>query len=167
LLELPREVLGTSLRDHQSAFTVEKDGAMLPLFLTVMDRPDDPIGRVRAGNEWVVAARLADARFFWDEDRKAPLAERFEELAHLTFHEKLGSYQDKAIRLAALARHVCAAAGWSAEEASAAEAARLLKTDLLTNMVKEFTSLQGIMGGIYAREQAHAEPVWQAIYDQY
>lgn len=167
LLELPREVLGTSLRDHQSAFTVEKDGAMLPLFLTVMDRPDDPIGRVRAGNEWVVAARLADARFFWDEDRKSPLAERFEELAHLTFHDKLGSYQDKAIRLAALARHICAAAGWAEEEGAAAEAARLLKTDLLTNMVKEFTSLQGIMGGIYAREQGHAESVWHAIYDQY
>ncbi|HET9766717.1 MAG TPA: glycine--tRNA ligase subunit beta [Thermoanaerobaculia bacterium] len=167
LLALPREVLGTSLRDHQSAFTVEKDGAMLPLFLTVMDRPDDPVGRVRAGNEWVVAARLADARFFWDEDRKAPLAARFEELAHLTFHEKLGSYQDKAIRLATLAPAICAAVGWREEEGAAAEAARLLKADLITNMVKEFTSLQGIMGGIYAREQGHSESVWQAIYDQY
>jgi len=167
LLELPREVLGTSLRDHQSAFTVEKDGAMLPLFLTVMDRPDDPIGRVRAGNEWVVAARLADARFFWDEDRKVALAARFEDLTHLTFQEKLGSYQDKAIRLATLAPAICAALGWHQEESAAAEAARLLKADLTTNMVKEFTSLQGVMGGIYAREQGHAEPVWQAIYDQY
>ncbi len=167
LLELPREVLGTSLRDHQSAFTVEKDGAMLPLFLTVMDRPDDPIGRVRAGNEWVVAARLADARFFWEEDRKVPLAERVERLAHLTFHEKLGSYRDKAERLAALARAVCGALGWSDDDTAAEEAARLLKADLTTEMVKEFTSLQGIMGGIYAREQGHSEAVWQAIYDQY
>src|SRR4029078_275509 len=73
LLELPREVLGTSLRDHQSAFTVEKEGAMLPLFLTVMDRPDDPIGRVRAGNEWVVAARLAEAGVFLGGEDRAPL----------------------------------------------------------------------------------------------
>ena len=80
-LELPREVLASSLRDHQSALTVERDGVMLPVFLTVMDRPDDPIGRVRAGNEWVVAARLADARFFWQEDRRAPLADRVATLA--------------------------------------------------------------------------------------
>ncbi|MBZ0090103.1 MAG: glycine--tRNA ligase subunit beta, partial [Thermoanaerobaculia bacterium] len=76
LTELPREVLTSSLRDHQSALTVEGEGRLLPLFLTVMDRPDDPAGRVRAGNEWVVAARLADARFFWGKDRSQPLAER-------------------------------------------------------------------------------------------
>ena len=167
LLELPREVLGTSLRDHQSAFTVERDGVMLPLFLTVMDRPDDPVGRVRAGNEWVVAARLADARFFWEEDRKAPLPERAAQLSHLTFHEKLGSYADKAARLAALARAVCEALGWREDVPAAETAAGLLKADLTTEMVKEFTSLQGVMGGIYAREEGHSEPVWQAIYDQY
>jgi glycyl-tRNA synthetase beta chain len=167
LLALPREVLGTSLRDHQSAFTVEKDGAMLPLFLTVMDRADDPAGRVRAGNEWVVAARLADARFFWEEDRKVPLTERVERLAHLTFHEKLGSYLAKAERLASLAAAVCAATGWDGDEPHATTAARLLKADLTTEMVKEFTSLQGVMGGIYARAEGHPEPVWQAIYDQY
>jgi len=167
LLELPAEVLRTSLRDHQSAFTVERDGAMLPLFLTVMDRADDPIGRVRAGNEWVVAARLADARFFWEEDRKTPLGARAPALAHLTFHEKLGTYAEKAERLAVLAATICRALGWSAEEYAAAEAARLLKVDLTTEMVKEFTSLQGIMGGIYARERGHSEAVWQAIYDQY
>jgi glycyl-tRNA synthetase beta chain len=167
LLDLPEEVLTTSLRDHQSAFTVVGDGKMLPVFLTVMDRPDDPIGRVRAGNEWVVAARLADARFFWDEDRKSPLAERVDSLAHLTFHEKLGSYLDKAVRLASLSRAICGALGWQTDERHAEAAARLLKADLTTDMVKEFTSLQGIMGGIYAREQGHAEPAWQAIYDQY
>jgi glycyl-tRNA synthetase beta chain len=167
LLELPREVLATSLRDHQSAFTVEKDGAMLPLFLTVMDRPDDPVGRVRAGNEWVVAARLADARFFWQEDRGVPLAERAAALGRLSFHEKLGSYAAKAERLEALSRAVCRALGWGGEEEAAAQAARLLKADLATEMVKEFTSLQGVMGGIYAREEGQAEEVWQAIYDQY
>jgi glycyl-tRNA synthetase beta chain len=167
LLELPREVLGTSLRDHQSAFTVERDGAMLPLFLTVMDRPDDPVGRVRAGNEWVVAARLADARFFWEEDRKVPLAERAGQLSQLTFHEKLGSYADKAGRLASLAGAVCGALGWKENASAAGTAAGLLKADLTCEMVKEFTSLQGVMGGIYAREEGHPEPVWQAIYDQY
>jgi glycyl-tRNA synthetase beta chain len=166
-LELPREVLVSSLRDHQSAFTVERDGAMLPAFLTVMDRPDDPIGRVRAGNEWVVAARLADARFFWQVDRETALAEHGGRLASLSFHEKLGSYAAKAERLEVLAREVCAALGWREDEEAAAAAARLLKADLVTEMVKEFTSLQGVMGGIYARHEGQPEPVWQAIYDQY
>jgi glycyl-tRNA synthetase beta chain len=168
-LELPREVLATSLRDHQSAFTVAAadNGRLLPNFLTVMDRPDDPAGRVRAGNEWVVAARLADARFFYGEDRKRPLAGRAAQLAHLTFHEKLGSYAAKADRLAALAGWIARELGWDAAAEPAAEAARLLKLDLVTDMVKEFTSLQGVMGGIYLREQGAREEVWQAVYDQY
>lgn len=169
-LELPREVLTTSLRDHQSAFTVATagdDGALLPYFLTVMDRPDDPAGLVRAGNEWVVAARLADARFFYGEDRKRPLATRAAQLAHLTFHEKLGSYADKAIRLAGLADWIAARLGWDEAIEPAATAATLLKLDLTTDMVKEFTSLQGVMGGIYLREQGAREEVWQAVYDQY
>ena len=179
-LELPAEVLTTSLRDHQSALTVEAHGAdghdgrgLLPAFLTVMDRPDDPAGRVRAGNEWVVAARLADARFFYGEDRKRRLDERAGQLAHLSFHEKLGSYAEKAERLAQLAEAIAGQLGWTAEAPAAATAAaagwaaRLLKADLVTEMVKEFTSLQGIMGGIYAREDGFPEEVWQAIYDQY
>lgn len=166
-LELPREVLASSLRDHQSAFTVERDGRMLPVFLTVMDRPDDPVGRVRAGNEWVVAARLADARFFWQSDREVPLAEHAERLASLSFHEKLGSYAEKAERVERLAVAICRALGWGGEEAAVGQAARLLKADLVTEMVKEFTSLQGVMGGIYAREEGQPEEVWQAIYDQY
>lgn len=96
-LELPREVLIESLREHQSAFTVEKEGELLPVFLTVMDRPDDPAGRVRSGNEWVVAARLADARFFRSEDAKRKLAERAAELDRLTFHVELGSYAEKTL----------------------------------------------------------------------
>jgi glycyl-tRNA synthetase beta chain len=182
-LALPREVLIASLRDHQSALTVEEpavkgggrgsvkgDGAirpLLPAFLTVMDRPDDPEGRVRAGNEWVVAARLADARFFYDEDRKTPLAERAGQLARLAFHEKLGSYADKAERIAELAAVLCEQLGWDAESDDARAAARLLKADLATEMVKEFTSLQGIVGGLYAREEGMPEPIWQAVYDQY
>jgi glycyl-tRNA synthetase beta chain len=172
-LELPAEVLATSLRDHQSALTVESpqsDGSrsiLLPYFLTVMDRPDDPKGRARSGNEWVVAARLADARFFYGEDRKAGLAHRAEQLHRLAFHERLGSYAAKSERLAALAGALCDELGWAEEKDSAVTAARLLKVDLATEMVKEFTSLQGIMGGIYAREEGQPEPVWQAVYDQY
>src|SRR3954464_14042120 len=113
-LELPAEVLSTSLRDHQSALTVAArdsenngDGKLLPFFLTVMDRPDDPAGRARSGNEWVVAARLADARFFYGEDRKLPLAERAGQLQRLNFHEKLGSYAAKTERLVGLAAAIC------------------------------------------------------------
>ncbi|HLE84808.1 MAG TPA: glycine--tRNA ligase subunit beta [Thermoanaerobaculia bacterium] len=166
-LELPREVLITSLKDHQSAFTVERDGRLLPRFLTVMDRPDDPAGRVRAGNEWVVEARLADARFFYGEDRKRPLAERAAELEHLAFHARLGSYAAKTERLAGLADWLAGELGWREERPDAERAARLLKLDLVTEMVKEFTSLQGVMGGIYAREDGEPEAVWQAVYDQY
>lgn len=171
-LELPSEVLATSLRDHQSALTVEpKDadgsGRLLPLFLTVMDRPDDPIGRTRSGNEWVVAARLADARFFYGEDRRAGLAHRAEQLARLTFQERLGSYADKTSRIVGLATSLCEMLGWSDQAPTAAAAARLLKVDLATEMVKEFTTLQGVMGGIYAREEGQPEEVWQAVYDQY
>ncbi len=166
-LSLPREVLVTSLRDHQSAFTVEKDGDLLPLYLTVMDRSDDPVGRVRAGNEWVVAARLADARFFFEEDRKRSLAARQQDLASLTFHDRLGSYAEKGERIAGLAEMICREQGWSEELEAAAQAARLLKVDLATEMVKEFTSLQGVMGGVYAREEGYTEGVWTAIYDQY
>ncbi len=166
-LELPREVLITSLRDHQSAFTVERDGALLPLFLTVMDRPDDPIGRVRSGNEWVVEARLADARFFFREDGKRSLEERRSDLANLTFHAELGSYAEKTARLEGLGGWLATALGAAAAGPQVAAAARLLKVDLTTEMVKEFTSLQGVMGGLYARQQGQPEPVWQAIYDQY
>lgn len=167
-LELPAEVLATSLRDHQSALTVESlngSDELLPYFLTVMDRPDDPIGRTRSGNEWVVAARLADARFFYGEDRRVGLAHRAGQLERLTFQERLGSYADKTSRLVALATTICDMLGCEAPQAAAA--ARLLKVDLATEMVKEFTSLQGIMGGIYAREEGQPEEVWQAVYDQY
>jgi glycyl-tRNA synthetase beta chain len=168
-LELPAEVLATSLRDHQSALTVvsPQDGKLLPCFLTVMDRPDDPAGRIRSGNEWVVAARLADARFFYGEDLAAGLEKRAEQLGRLAFHERLGSYAEKTERLATLAGALCAELGWQAEAGAAVTAARLLKADLASEMVKEFTSLQGVMGGLYARHEGQPEPVWQAIYDQY
>ncbi len=166
-LELPREVLTTTLRDHQSALAIEREGRLLPHFLTVMDRPDDPEGRVRAGNEWVVAARLADARFFYREDRGRPLADRRPELERLTFHEKLGSYGDKTERIEKICEVLCDGLDWRAEKAAAVQAAGLAKLDLTTEMVKEFTSLQGVVGGIYAREEGYPEEVWRAIYEQY
>ena len=167
-LELPREVLITSLKDHQRAFTVEDDaGNLLPLFLSFMDRADDPVGRVAAGNEWVVAARLEDARFFYAEDQKVGLEARCAELDRLTFQVKLGSYAEKSERLQALAAALAESLGWQEHADDAREAARLAKADLSTGMVGEFSSLQGIMGGIYARDEGASEPVWQAIYDQY
>ncbi|MEO8196450.1 MAG: glycine--tRNA ligase subunit beta [Thermoanaerobaculia bacterium] len=166
LCSLPREVLATSLRDHQSALTVEKDGQLLPVFLTVMDRPDDPAGRVRAGNEWVVAARLADAKFFFEKDRSVPLADRRAGLAKLTFQEKLGSYAEKSARLVELSVAMARAIDPGLVP-DVTQAAEFLKVDLATDMVKEFTDLQGIVGGIYARAEGAPEAVWQAIYDQY
>jgi glycyl-tRNA synthetase beta chain len=166
-LDLPREVLSASLRDHQSALTVESGGELLPCFLTVMDRADDPEGRVQAGNEWVVEARLDDARFFYGEDRKTSLADRRGDLEHLVFHVKLGTYAEKTERLVKLTRALCEVLGWDAELEDALDAAGLLKVDLTTEMVKEFTSLQGIMGGVYARQDGKPESVWRAIYDQY
>lgn len=166
-LDLPREVLVTSLRDHQSAFSVENRAGLRPAFLTVMDRGDDPKGHIQAGNEWVVAARLADARFFYDEDRKRSLAEHAGSLEALTFHVKLGSYAAKAQRIRQLSQSLCDELAWKDEAAGAEQAAGLLKADLTTEMVKEFTSLQGAVGGIYAREDGAPEEVWQAVYDQY
>lgn len=166
-LELSAEVLKVSLRDHQSAFMVERKGKPLACFLTVMDRADDPAGRIRAGNEWVVEARLADAAFFWAEDRKLSLSEHAAALGGLTFHARLGSYADKTDRLERLVGRICDELGWKRERPSAVAAARLLKADLGTEMVKEFTSLQGVMGGVYARADGEPAAVWKAIYDQY
>jgi glycyl-tRNA synthetase beta chain len=166
-LELPAEVLRVSLRDHQSAFMVERKSKPLACFLSVMDRTDDPAGRIRAGNEWVVEARLADAGFFWSEDRKLSLAEQAGKLERLTFHARLGSYADKTARIERLSGSICDELGWKREKEAAVAAARLLKADLSTEMVKEFTSLQGVMGGVYAREDGLPAAVWKAIYDQY
>ncbi len=166
-LKLPREVLVASLRDHQSAFTVERDGELLPGFLTLMDRPDDPGGLVRKGNEWVVAARLEDAAFFYAEDRKVKLADRAAELERLNFHAKLGSYADKSRRVGELCAKLGESLGWKRDTNTARKVAGIFKADLVTEMVGEFSSLQGIMGGVYAREEGYSKSVWRAVYDQY
>ena len=169
-LDLPHEVLTTTLVHHQHYFPVlTENGQLKEAFLAVVNtQPSDE--RVIAKNaERVVTARLRDARFFWEADRKATLESRLDRLATLLFHKKLGTYRDKAERIAPLARWIAAEAlGADGRTADYAEqAARLAKADLTTDMVREFTELQGTMGGIYAREEGLPEEVWKAIYFHY
>jgi glycyl-tRNA synthetase beta chain len=168
-LELPKEVLVTSLREHQKSFCIEgPDGELLPCFLTAANRTDDPSGFVKAGNEWVLKARLYDARFFFAEDRKHPLSDRLEKLQALTFQRELGSYHAKTGRVVALSKAL--ATRLSNDEAHinrALEAARMAKCDLRTLMVGEFPELQGIMGGEYLRHEGAHEDVWMAVKEHY
>jgi glycyl-tRNA synthetase beta chain len=160
-LALPEEVLVTVMRHHQKYFSVEDEqGKLAAQFVAVMNIPSDPEGFVRRGNERVLRARFNDARFFWETDQKKPLAERVPDLAHVTFQAKLGSYLEKTERTKTLAREL-------GGDEHAVRAAELAKCDLTTELVKEFTELQGVVGGLYARAQGEPEPVWQAIYDHY
>jgi glycyl-tRNA synthetase beta chain len=165
-LELPKEVLVTSLREHQKAFCVEDEqGKLLPHFLTAANRPDDPKGFVKAGNEWVLRARLYDARFFFAEDRKTRLTDRMDALKALTFQRELGTYFEKAERISAIAGKLALLLGLDAELAR--RAGRLAKADLRTLMVGEFPELQGIMGGEYLRLEGAPEGVWKAVKSHY
>jgi glycyl-tRNA synthetase beta chain len=169
-LELPKEVLATTLIHHQHYFPVEaEDGTLKNAFLAVINTEPDNERTIARNAERVVTARLRDARFFWEGDRKTPLDSRIDRLGTLLFHKKLGSYKEKAERIERLARWLALHGfGASAEVASqASRAARLAKADLTTDMVREFTELQGMMGGIYAREEGEPEAVWKAIYFHY
>ncbi len=160
-LTLPAEVLVTVMRHHQKYFSVEEEtGALAPRFLAVMNSNGDPVGLVRAGNERVLRARFNDARFFWDADQKATLAARIPSLENVTFQAKLGSYLDKTKRVVDLVAQL-------GGDADAVRAAELAKCDLTSELVKEFTELQGVVGGLYARVQGETETVARAIYDQY
>ena len=165
-LSLPAEVLITVMRHHQKYFSVEDEqGRLAPHFIAVMNTSGDPEGLVRQGNERVLRARFNDARFFWSVDLKKTLADRVADLAHVTFQTKLGSYLDKTKRVQKMARKVAKMA--KADPAPVERAALFAKCDLTTDMVKELTELQGVMGGLYAREQGEPEEVWRAIYDHY
>ncbi len=165
-LNLPAEVLVTVMRHHQKYFSVENaEGQLAPHFIAVMNTGADPEGLVRRGNERVLRARFNDARFFWNVDLHKTLADRVADLAHVTFQAKLGSYLDKTKRVQKLARKLAKLA--KTDSALVERAALLSKCDLTTEMVKEFTELQGVMGGLYARQQGEPEEVWRAIYDQY
>ena len=173
-LALPEEVLVTVMRDHQKYFAVEAaDGTLAPHFLAVLNTQVDSAGAaiIRHGNARVLRARFKDARFFWDFDQKTPLAERVESLKAVTFQKELGSYHWKTeqnLRVAeSIARRLTSDYGVSFDEYRLKTAVRLAKTDLTTELVKEFTELQGVIGGLYARAQGLGEVVAKAIYDQY
>jgi glycyl-tRNA synthetase beta chain len=165
-LALPREVLISTLQEHQRYFALENAaGALLPWFITVsnIDSPEPQL--IRAGNERVVRPRLADAEFFWQQDRKQPLIARFAALAAVTFQAQLGSQASRTMRIMALAETIAASTG--AEVAASARAAELCKCDLLTAMVREFPELQGIMGRYYALADGERAAVAEAIRDHY
>jgi glycyl-tRNA synthetase beta chain len=160
-LELPAEVLTTVMRHHQKYFSVESaPGKLAPHFVAVMNTSGDPEGLVQRGNERVLKARFNDARFFWDVDQHKKLADRVADLSHVTFQAKLGSYLEKTERIVKLV-------GELGGNAHAQRAAYLCKADLTTEMVKEFTDLQGQVGGLYARHQGEPESVAKAVYDHY
>ena len=159
-LELPQEVLVTVMKHHQKYFSVlDTDDKLAPKFIAVMNTSADPDGLVRQGNERVLRARFNDARFFWQNDLKRKLEDRLHDLKSVTFQAKLGSYYEKALRMEALAGQL--------GDNTAVRAAKLCKCDLTTDMVKEFTDLQGIMGGRYAQAQGAPERLWRAVYEHY
>ena len=169
-LELPEEVLTTTLIHHQHYFPVEgEDGKLKDAFLAVINIEPDNERTIARNAERVVTARLRDARFFWESDRKATLESRIERLSTLLFHKKLGSYKDKATRIETLARWIAKHGFGASDETAnnAALAARLAKTDLATDMVREFPELQGVMGGVYAKVEGQPEEVWKAVYYHY
>ena len=169
-LQLPEEVLTTTMIHHQHYFpVVDEKGELKPAFLAVTNTQPEKPEIIARNAERVLTARLRDARFFWDADRKVTLESRIDRLSTILFHKKLGTYREKAERVAALARWITKTAfGQSDEVAHHAErAGRLCKADLSTDMVRELTELQGTMGGIYAREEGELETVWKAIYFHY
>src|ERR1700738_924737 len=160
------------MRDHQKYFALErKDGSLAPRFLRIINWDKDRACLIRSGHERVLRARFADARFFWESDKKCRLANYLPKLGSVTFQAKLESYGDKVERVRAVARWI--AEQWFASNipqasvGSADRAAELAKCDLVTDMVREFTELQGIVGGLYAKSQGEPEDVAEAVYDHY
>jgi glycyl-tRNA synthetase beta chain len=167
-LDLPQEILVTVMREHQKYFSVLSEaGQLLPAFLAVVNLHSDSSQNIRTGHERVLRARLADAAFFWDTDRKNKLGNREESLKSVLFQEKLGSYYDKALRVLSMMPRTVQALGCTDLLADLETAGRMFKCDLITEMVKEFTDLQGVVGGLYARAEGFNENVWRAIYEQY
>ncbi|GGG80772.1 glycine--tRNA ligase subunit beta [Edaphobacter dinghuensis] len=172
-LALPEEVLVTVMRDHQKYFAVEdKAGKLAPHFLAVLNTEADEAGLavIRHGNERVLRARFNDARFFWEFDQRVSLADRVELLKNVTFQKDLGSYAAKTARVRKLASNLAGLVLQRKCELNPValdEAVSLAKTDLTSELVKEFTELQGIVGGLYARAQGLSAAAADAIYDQY
>ncbi|MBI2822377.1 MAG: glycine--tRNA ligase subunit beta [Acidobacteria bacterium] len=165
-LDLPQEILATVLKRHQKYFAVaDRQGKIQPYFLTVLNTVAAP-EKIRQGHQRVLRARLEDAAFYREFDRRKGLEERVPMLEQVLFQEKLGSYGDKVRRLDRLVRHLAAETGFDDPD-SLCTAARLCKADLTTEMVKEFTELQGVVGGLYARDEGYPETAWRAIYQHY
>ena len=166
-LELPQEVLLTSMETHQKSFGLrDENGRLLPYFLTIINIDPEDLDLVRKGWERVLKARLEDARFFWEADCRTPLKVWLDELEKVIFLAPLGSMGDKSRRLQRLAAHL-AGLIFPDMEKDLARAGRLAKTDLVSEMVGEFPDLQGIMGGIYARLKGESEVVSRAVTEQY
>jgi glycyl-tRNA synthetase beta chain len=178
-LSLPEEVLVTVMRDHQKYFAIEDaNGKLLPHFLAVLNTDGDPEGFIRQGNERVLRARFNDARFFWQTDQKMSLLERLNLLRQVTFQKDLGSYYEKTQRVQRLCSwlsEIVKQNGMAVRPGVVHKAACLAKGDLTTELVKEFTELQGIVGGLYTRAQeldssvpeATRLAIADAVYDQY
>jgi len=166
-LRLPLEVLSVAMKEGQKLFSVIREGRQIPFFLGVADALRDRKSLIRRGNERVLKARLEDARFFWRQDLKVPMAKRAEGLKKVVFQERLGHYEDKSERLMQLVGYLCDKLDEKKLKKEAVQAAGLSKVDLLTEMVREFPSLQGKVGGLYAREEGYPSAVSRAIYEQY
>ena len=168
-LALPDAAIITPMKDHQRYFPlVGQDGKLLPMFLTVRNGSDHSIEVVQAGNERVLRARLDDAKFFFNEDRKKPLIDRQDGLTKIVFQEGLGNLADKTERLLKLGRVFGEECGLHEDAAVVLErATELAKTDLTTGMVTEFTELQGVMGKEYALLDGESPEVAEAIFEQY
>jgi glycyl-tRNA synthetase beta chain len=166
-LKLPLEVLSTAMKEGQNLFSVVKGKKQLPYFIGVADVPKDSKTLIQTGNQRVLKARLEDAKFFWNQDLKIKIRKRAEELDRVIYQEKLGSYEDKTQRLKKIAVYLAHKLEAGGEKKSVAEAAELCKADLLTEMVREFPTLQGQVGGLYAREEGYLANVWKAIYEHY
>jgi glycyl-tRNA synthetase beta chain len=165
-LDLPREVVVSTLTGHQRYFPVaDTQGNLLPHFITVANIKSTDPEQVRSGNERVIHPRLADAAFFWDSDRRTPLAARVNALREVVYQRGLGSLADKSARVATLA--VTIASALDVEADSARRAAELSKCDLITGLVGEFPDLQGTMGCYYAKLDGEADAVADAIGEQY
>lgn len=167
-LALPAEAVITPMRDHQRYFPVLKDGQLLPLFITIRNGGKEHLETVQHGNERVLRARLEDAQFFFDEDRKKTLEQHGEKLKTVVFQDGLGTIYDKALRLEILAGYIADAIGANEQDKKdAVRAAKLAKADLVTGMVTEFTELQGVMGREYALLDGETKAVAQAIDEHY
>ncbi|MEP7132322.1 MAG: glycine--tRNA ligase subunit beta [Acidobacteriota bacterium] len=166
-LDIPEEITTTAMRVHQKYLPIRGPSGLLPHFVAVMDNAEDRKGLIAKGNEWVLNARLADARFFYESDVRQPLESRLQDLSRLTFQDRLGDYLQKTGRLQELSETIAHVVARPDLVDSVLTAARLSKVDLTTLMVKEFTDLQGVVGGIYARREGQPDSVWKAIYDQY